>query len=161
MPAKKYQVSLSMEQRAEVEQISRSNKHSTRERTRARILLAADSQQAGGAGSDQAICDMVRTTQPTVERVRRRFAEGGVARALYHQEQATRKAPVIDGEGEAHLIALVCGAPPKGHQQWTLRLLTNRYIEAGYTDRVSYETIRQVLKKRTEALAEKDVGDPG
>jgi hypothetical protein len=147
MPAKKHQVVLTEEQRAEVEQISRSNKHSIRERTRARILLAADGHQEGGARSDQAICQEVRTTRPTVERVRARFASGGVEAALFHREQARRKARLVDGEGEAHLIALVCGAPPEGHKQWTLRLLADEYIEAGYIDSISHETVRQVLKK--------------
>jgi hypothetical protein len=147
MPAKQYRVSLTSAEREQVEQISRSNKHSIRERVRARILLAADEQQPGGAPTDQAIGNQLRTSRPTIARVRQRFAEGGLEAALYHKEQVHRKARLVDGTGEAHLIALVCGAPPDGHQQWTLRLLRDQYIEAGYADQISHETIRQVLKK--------------
>ena len=147
MPAKQYHVTLTAAERIEVEQISRSNKHSIRERVRARILLAADEQQPGGGDRDQAICEQIRTSRPTIARVRRRFVEGGLEAALYHKEQVHRKARLVDGAGEAHLIALVCGAPPDGHQQWTLRLLRDKYIEAGYANQISHETIRQVLKK--------------
>jgi hypothetical protein len=152
MPAKKYRVNLSAAEREEVEQISRSNKRSIRERVRARILLAADEQQRAGAAGDAAICEQIRTGASTVMRVRQRFAEGGVAAALYHKAQSQRKARRVDGEGEAHLLALVCGAPPAGHKQWTLRLLTDQYIEAGYADQMSHETIRQVLKKMNLSL---------
>ena len=147
MPTKQYRVGLNAAQRAEVEQLSRSNKHSIRERVRARILLAADEQQPGGAQKDQTICEQIRTSRPTVARVRQRFAQGGLEAALYHKEQVQRKARLVDGAGEAHLLALVCSAPPDGHKQWTLRLLRDKYIEAGYADQISHETLRQVLKK--------------
>jgi hypothetical protein len=158
MSAKKYEVALTAEERVEVAQVSRSQKHSSRERTRARILLAADSQQTDGAWSDQRICAEVGTTRPTVERVRSRFAIGGVKTALYHKAQAKRKARLVDGAGEAHLIALVCGAPPAGHKQWTLRLLADKYIEAGYIDSISHETVRQVLKKTNSSPGSKKCG---
>jgi plasmid stability protein len=151
MPAKKYRVRLSATQRMEAEQISRSTKHSIRERVRARILLAADEQQEVVL-NDEAIGAQVRTSLPTIARVRQRFAAGGLTAALYHKEQAKRRARRVDGAGEAHLLALVCGTPPEGHKQWTLRLLTDQYIEVGYTDQISHETIRQVLKKMNLSL---------
>jgi hypothetical protein len=61
----------------------------------------------------------------------------------------------IDGVQEAQLIALVCGAPPEGSRVWTLRLIADQYVEQGYIDAVSHETIRQLLKKRNQTLAEK------
>ena len=53
---------------------------------------------------------------------------------------------------EAHLVALVCGAPPEGQQRWTLHLLKDTLIEGGYTDTVSHETVRQRLKKMNLSL---------
>ena len=152
MPAQKYYVELSAEERVKVERITRSKSHSIRERTRARILLAADRMQSGGAKPDATICDQLRTSRPTVARVRQRFAEGGLEAALYHKQQAKRPPSLVDGQGEAHLIALVCGAPPDGAKRWTLRLLTDKYIEAGYVDEISSETIRKVLKKTNLSL---------
>ena len=53
----------------------------------------------------------------------------------------------LDGEGEAHLIALACGEPPSGRKRWSLRLLQDRFVKLGHVDEISYETIRRVLKK--------------
>jgi hypothetical protein len=53
----------------------------------------------------------------------------------------------LDGEQEAHLIALACTPPPVGRRRWTPRLLADKFVELHYVDSVSYETIRQVLKK--------------
>ena len=50
----------------------------------------------------------------TVERVRRRCVEEGVEAALGRREQMNRRQKKLDGSGEAHLIALACGAPPEG-----------------------------------------------
>ena len=53
----------------------------------------------------------------------------------------------LDGEGEAHLIALACGEPPDGHERWSLRLLKDRIIRLEIVENISHETIRQTLKK--------------
>jgi len=53
----------------------------------------------------------------------------------------------LDGEQEAHLIALSCSSSPQGQARWTLRLLASRIVELGYVEHVSHETVRQVLKK--------------
>ncbi len=54
---------------------------------------------------------------------------------------------MLDGEQEAHLIALACGSPPAGRCRWTLRLLADKMVEFGHIDTVSHETIRRTLKK--------------
>lgn len=61
--------------------------------------------------------------------------------------QKKRKAPILDGNLEAHLIALACGQPPREKGRWTLRLLANQMVELGYVEAISYETVRQTLKK--------------
>src|SRR5262249_48143351 len=100
-----------------------------------------------GCLTDDAICQEVRACLLTVQRVRKRFAEGGLEAALTHQQQARRRARLLDGATEAFLIATACSAPPDGQKRWSLRLLKDRVIEAGYQDSVSHETIRQTLKK--------------
>ena len=142
-----YHVCLSPEQRDHCETVVRSRHRSARQRTHARILLLADTQAPAGRQPDAAISTAARTSRSTVGRVRRRFVEAGLEAALYHQPQEHRKAPVLDGAAEAHLIALVCGAPPEGYQRWSLQLLKDTLIEQGYTDTVSHETVRQRLKK--------------
>lgn len=147
MPAKTHRVELSSEERERLEVIARSYRRSARERARARILLQADEAQEGGGWSDTAIARALRCSRPTVERVRCRYAEEGLERALFHKAQENRPAPKLDGVAEAHLIALVCSAPPEGYKKWSLHLLRDRLVAEHYVDRVSGETVRRVLKK--------------
>jgi hypothetical protein len=85
----------------------------------------------------------------------------GLEAALNRAPSSRVRSRVIDGENEAHLIALTCSEAPEGRGRWTLRLLGQRMIELGYVANVSHETIRQVLKKRTEALAEQGMVHSG
>ena len=147
MSAKKYHVALTPEQRHKAEIVARSYKHSARERTRACVLLLADTNQSEGGATDEAICQQAGVCSVTVSQIRQRFAENGLDAALYRAEQKNRKPRVLDGNAEAFLVATVCGAPPEGFKRWGLTLLQHRLIEPGYTDAVSHETVRQTLKK--------------
>jgi hypothetical protein len=147
MSAKKHQVALSEEQRHELEVIARSNKRSQRERNRAKILLLTDANQEQGACTDDVIAAQVGVCSLTVYQVRRRFVEGQPKTVVFHKEQIHRKARKLDGEAEAFLVATVCSAPPSGSKRWSLHLLADKVVQAGYTDDVSHETIRQTLKK--------------
>ena len=147
MPARKYDVALSEEQRKKVQIVARSYKHSERERKRANILLLSDTNREDGGLLDADICTQLKVCDATVGQVRRRFAQKGWEAALYRREQENRKPRALDGKAEAFLIATTCGAPPEGQKRWTLSLLQKSLIEAGYTDSVSHETVRQTLKK--------------
>jgi len=147
MPARKYDVALSEEQRQKLEKIARSYKHSERERKRAKILLLCDTNREDGGLLDAPICQTLKVCDSTVGQVRRRFTQKGWEAAVYHREQAKRKARVLDGNAEAFLIATVCSAPPSGQKRWTLHLLADRLVQQGYVDTVSHETVRQTLKK--------------
>lgn len=149
---KQYHVTLTPADRERLQQVIKARQSSQRQRTRARILLLADTTQPEGAAPDEVVSQQARTSPATVERVRRRFATEGLEAALAHRPQQNRKAPVLDGAAEAHLVALVCGAPPEGQQRWTLHLLKDALIERGYTDTVSHETVRQRLKKMNLSL---------
>ena len=152
MPAKKHHVTLTQEQRQQVEIVARSYKHSERERKRARILLLADTSQPTGASKDEEIVAKVNASLIMVQQVRRRFATEGLPVALHHKEQQNRKARCLDGAAEAFLIATVCGNPPEGMKRWSLHLLSNYIVQQGYTQSVSHETIRQTLKKTNLSL---------
>ena len=147
MPAKLHHVTLTPEQRHKVEIIARSYKRSDRERKRARILLLADTAREEGACKDTVISQQVGVSTVMVEQVRRRFALDGLDAALYRKEQQNRKARALDGAAEAFLIATVCSAPPNGQKRWSLHLLADKVVEAGYRDSICPETIRQTLKK--------------
>ncbi len=147
MPAKKYVVTLCDQQRQDLERVATANKRSLRERTRARILLLADTAGPDGGHKDTDISKTVHTCVLTVGRIRRRFCQDGQEPAFKHKQQHNRKRRVLDGEAEAHLIALTCSTPPEGHKRWSLHLLQDRLIEQRIVDTVSHETVRQTLKK--------------
>lgn len=153
MRPKIYRVALSPEQREELTRKSLSQRQSARERKRARILLLADEAQEGGASLDAGIVAQVRVSLTTVGRVRQRFAQAKergqdeTQAALHHKRQEKRKERLLDGAGEAHLVALTCSAPPDGHKRWSLHLLKDTLIEQRVIDTISHETVRQTLKK--------------
>ena len=147
MPAKKYHVRLTPQDRDELAVWSRSRHHSELEKMRARILLLADDAQEGGPATDAQIAAQLKIDALTVSRVRQRFGERGLLPALVRKEQQNRKARALDGAGEAHLVALVCGAPPQGRTRWSLHLLKDALIEQRVTDAISHEAVRRTLKK--------------
>jgi len=108
-------------------------------------LLKADAGPDGPAWRDDAIVAALEVSRPTVERVRRRFAENGLEAALHHRRPSATKPRKLDGRQEAELLTLACSQPPQGHQRWTLRLLTDRLIELEVVDHLAPETVRQVL----------------
>jgi transposase len=140
MPAKKYHVELSVEERATLEQMLRRGKHSARRLTRARILLKA----ADGLRDDET-AEAVETSLPTVERTRKRFAE--VRLGALDERPRPGKKPVLDERGEARLIAEACSVAPGGREHWTLQLLADRVVELKLADACSADTVGRVLKK--------------
>lgn len=147
MSTKKYHVSLTEAERAELARWGKSQRHSERERKRARILLLADAAQEGGAKKDDDIARAVKVAPLTVNRVRQRFTERGLESSLRRKVQQNRKPRLLDGEGKAHLIALVCGTPPDGHKRWGLHLLRDTFIKQRVVDTISHEAVRHTLKK--------------
>jgi len=147
MPAKKYHVRLTETEREELARWGKSQRRSQRERNRARILLLADQAQEGGGKTDAEIAAQVSVCLLTVNRVRQRFVVRGLELSLRRKEQQKRKVRLLDGAGEAHLIALVCSAPPDGHKRWGLHLLKDTLIEQRIVDTISHEAVRQTLKK--------------
>ena len=120
--------------------------------THARILLLSDEAQGDRAMKDEEIARALQVGAATVERVRRRCVEEGIEAALGRKEQLNRRRKKLDGQGEAHLIAMACGEPPQGRASWRLQLLADRLVECEVVDRISPETVRQTLKKTNSSL---------
>jgi transposase len=146
--AKKYRVTLTADEREELERLLARGKADVRRLKHAQILLKADEAEDGPHWSDQRIAEAFTTGVATIERVRRRFVEEGREAALRPYGTGTRVwARKLDGAQEAHLIALACSAPPQGRARWTLRLLAQHMVDLAHVDTLSYETVRQTLKK--------------
>lgn len=141
MPNKKYTVDLTEAERSELQALTSKGTVRARKMKRAQILLKADT-----GLTDAEIMAALEVSRPCVERVRRRFVEGGLARALNDGPRPGQRRK-LDGKQEARLIAEVCSTAPAGHARWTLRLLAGRVVELKLADKISHETVRQVLKK--------------
>ena len=140
MPAKKYLVNLTDDERATLEQMLRRGTHAARQLTRARILLKAD---AGWRDHD--IAHAIDASRLTVERTRKRFRQCRLS-ALDERPRPGKK-PRLDSKGEARLIAAACTVPPEGRERWTLQLLADRVVELQRAASCSEDTVWRVLKK--------------
>src|SRR5215218_6912880 len=128
--AKVYRVSLTADERAELEALVRKGTGAAQRLTRARVLLKADQGEDGPAWPDARVADALDVAVNTVANTRQRFVEGGVAGALSRKPQCRpSKVRLLDGRAEAHLVALACSDPPAGRDHWTLELLAGRLVE--------------------------------
>lgn len=120
--------------------------------THARILLACNEAQEDGAATDEEIASLLKVGVSTVARVRRRCVEEGLEAALGRKKQVRRRQRRLDGEAQAHLVALACSKPPQGQAKWTIKLLAQRLVECEIVETVGLETVRRALKKTLSSL---------
>ena len=144
---KKYVVTLTPEERQKLREMVSRGKAAARKLVHARILLKADAAAGGPDWQDQAIAEGLEVGRATVERVRQQFVEEGLAAALERRKPRREYPRKLDGDGEAHLIALTCSQAPEGHARWTLRLLAERMVVLEHVEAVSKNTVARVLKK--------------
>jgi transposase len=143
---KKYIVKLNETGRNQLKEVVTKGKTSAYKIKHANILLAADLN--GPAWQDEAIAQAYSVSLSTIGRIRQRFAEKGWEKALGRKRQEyPSNPPKFDGASEARLIALSCSRPPEGYNHWTLKLLADKVVELEIVEKVSYETVRQTLKK--------------
>jgi transposase len=148
----KYIVKLTVEERQHLEKLVSSGEGSARSLMHARILLKSDRSEQGANWSYAQIRDALDVTEVTISKVRRAYAEQGLEAAVNRKKPDRVYATRLDGQAEAQLIALVCGAPPDGEARWSLRLLKDKLVALDIVDEVSYETVRRTLKKMNLSL---------
>jgi hypothetical protein len=113
----------------------------------ARVLLQADEADGGPGWVDGTTAAAERVSARTIERMRQRFVEQGLAAALLPKPSLRLYGRKLYGEQEAHLFALACARPPKGKARWSLCLPAERMVALEHVDTLSHETARQTLKK--------------
>ena len=143
---KKYRVSLTGEEQEELKALVSKGRAAAYKQTHARILLLSDENQAEGPMMDQEIARALGVGTATVERVRRRCVDQRVEAAIVRKRQLNHRPRKLDGDGEAHLIALACSKPPEGRVSWTLKMLASGLVEREIVDSISPETVRRTLK---------------
>jgi hypothetical protein len=145
----KYAVCLTDVERACLRTLIGAGTAPARELAHARILLKADQGEGGPGWNDTAIAGALEVCTRTVARVRQQYVTQGLDAALKRrlpERVYTRK---LDGQQEAHLIAVACSTPPTGRPRWSLRLLTDALVRLEIVDTVSHETVRQTVKQTT------------
>ena len=143
----RYKVTLTSNERDHLEKIMSKGKHSSLQFRNACILLNCDEGDHGQKVSNEQIALILQITTKTVERLKQRFIEEGFEACLDRKPYPEVKEIKADGDFEAHLVAMSCSKAPDGYTRWSLRMLADKMIELAYVDRVSHETVRQVLKK--------------
>jgi transposase len=141
MRKKVYVVELTDDERQELHALIHGGTTRARMVNRAQILLHASEEK-----QDQEIAAALHTSESTVGRIRKRFVEDGLHGALREvvRPGGARK---LNGEQEAHLVALACSDPPRGRGEWTMQLLADRLVTLGVVEAISDETVRRTLKR--------------
>jgi len=145
---KKNSIVLSKEQRQALEQLVSKGAAPARKIKHAEALLKIDESEHGPNWSDRQVKEAFGMGEATIWRLRRRFLGQGLENALNRRLQPERpEKRKVDGEQEAHLIALTCSPVPEGYQRWTMRLLADKLIELGYFEQIDHKTVWVALKK--------------
>ena len=147
MPAKRYKVALTDDERARLKALISTGKGAARKLAHGRVLLACEETEDHRGASDTQVAAMVHVSRATVERVRKAFVEEGLEAALKAKRPRQTRPPKFDGESEARLIALACSEPPQGRARWTLKLLADELVELKVFESISTEAVRRTLKK--------------
>jgi len=143
---KKYIVRLSDEERQSCTEVIQKLKGSSQKVRRAQILLKADAD--GPAWTDARIAEAFGCRIQTIEDLRKRLVTESFEVALNGRpREKPPTPPLLDGQGEAKLIAMRLGKPPAGYGRWTLHLLADELVALEVVDSISHETVRQTLKK--------------
>lgn len=149
---KKYRVRLSKEEREQLLQLVSTGIGPARQIRRAQILLKVDEGEQGPQWSGEAIGAAYNVSEITISEVRKAYVERGLEGALQRKKPDRVYERRLDGDAEAHLIAVACSEPPEGAARWSLRLLQEKLVDLEIVDSVSHETIRQTLKKTNLSL---------
>ena len=150
---KKFTVTLTKDERAELKRISSKGKHRSQKVLNSLVLLGCDEgEYQEKRSTNEEISRVLKTSMRKIDRVKKRFVVDSLDVALNGRKGSRVYAKKIDGDFEAHLVALSCSEPPKGFARWSLRLLADKVIEFDYIDSISHESIRRVLKKTNSSL---------
>lgn len=157
--SQRYRVTLTAQERDELEALTKRGKINARRFIRARALLLCDAGPHGPAWNVADTADALGVTSRTIEHLKKRFVEEGLDAAL---ERKPREKPprevTFDGAFEARLIFLACSDAPEGHRRWTVRLLADKVVELNIAPSVSHMTVQRVLKKMNLSLTSASTG---
>jgi len=146
--APRYRVTLTKEERKDLEAISTKGKRAARTVLYARALLLLDAGEHGPKWVVAMVAEALGTTTRSLEHLKKQFIEEGLPAAIERKKRVTPPREIqFGGEFEAHLLALACTEAPKGRDRWTMRLLAEKMVELKMVPSVSPMTVCNTLKK--------------
>ncbi len=152
----RYRVTLTTQERKELEALTRNGKTPAKKFIYARALLLCNASPGGSAWKVADVAAALGVTSRTIEHLKKRFVEDGFKAALVRKSRVRPPREIVfDGAFEARLIALACSNPPAGHRRWTIRLLVDKVVELNFASSVSHMTVQRVLKKMNLSLTSK------
>ena len=151
--APRYRVTLTKEERGELEAISSKGKRAARTILYARALLLLDSGEFGPKWGVAHVAEALGRTPRSLEHFKKRFVEEGLPAAIERKQRMTPPREILFGdEFEAQLLALACSQAPKGRKRWTIRLLAEKMVGLKMVPSVSTMTVCNALKKMNLSL---------
>ena len=151
--APRYRVTLTQEEREELEDISTKGKRAARTVLYARALLLLDVGEHGQKWIVSKVAEAMGVTSRSLEKLKKRFVEEGLSTAIERKQRIKPPREIIfGGEFEAHMLALACSDAPEGRERWTMRLLADKMIELKFVETVSVMTVCNTLKKMNLSL---------
>jgi transposase len=148
MSQKSHRVTLSKHERQYLQKIVESGTDRARKITRCRVLLLAD---AAKGKTDEEISDALGVCLATIFNIRRRYHHRGLEWAI-HEAPRSGQPPKFNGKSMAKITAIACSKPPEGHARWSLRLLADSVVALDIVESISYQSIRNILKKTNLSL---------
>jgi len=155
----RYRVTLTGKEREELEALTKTAKTNAKRFLYARSLLLCEAGPQGPAWAVADTAEAMGVTPRTIEHLKKRFVEEGLAAALERkQPEKPPREVTFDGAFEARLIALACSKTPEGRRRWTVRLLAEKAVELSLAPSVSHMTVQRILKKTNLSLISESTG---
>jgi transposase len=149
----KYKVKLNQEEVLELKSIIKKGSHTTQAYKAAYVLLNCDEGEYSlGKSTNEQIAQVLKIGMRTIDRIKQKFIEGGIERALERAESKRVYSKKVDGDLEAKIVQLCCSEPPPGFAKWSLRMVADKVVELGYVDHLSHVSVYNVLKKTNLSL---------
>ncbi|MGD0511251.1 MAG: IS630 family transposase [Candidatus Micrarchaeaceae archaeon] len=144
----RYRVTLTEQERKELEALTKRGVTHARRVLHARALLLSDAGENGPSWSVSDTSEALGVSERTIEHLKKRFVEEGLEAALERKKREKPPREVrFDGAFEARLIALACSDVPEGHRRWTVSLLADKAVELNFAESVSLMTVHRGVKK--------------
>jgi len=150
--APRYRVTLTEEERRDLEALTRSGKTNAPKFIHARALLLCDAGPHGAPWKVAEVAEALGVTPRTIEHLKERFVEDGIDAALERKPRSGVPRITFDGAFDARLTTLACSPAPEGHARWTVRLLAEKLVELDIAPKVSTMTVHRALKKTNLSL---------